>query len=217
MSEQKILDNPIAFDVFSPDRMYTYLKGFTSGANLENTHNALVFAKQAHAGQTRKTGQPYIIHPLTMACHATALGFRSDAVIAACLLHDVVEDCGVLPCDLPVDESIQNIVALLTHDKADSLDVYYSRILHNKIACLVKLFDRCDNVSTMSGVFTRSKLVSYIDETCRYAPELYRTAKDSWPELSDALFVLKYHITSVTNSLRAAVECYGSAEMEESV
>lgn len=215
MSEAKVLSNPVAFEVFSPDRMFTYLKGYVNGANLPNAQAALVFARRMHKDQTRKAGhRPYIIHPLTMACHAVALGLRqSDAVIAACLLHDVVEDCGVLPRDLPVDPDVQNIVALLTHDKADSLDVYYGRILHNKVACLVKLLDRCDNVSTMSGVFTEKKLLSYINETRRYAPELYRTVKENWPELSDAMFVLKYHITSVINSLDAAVQVYSKEEL----
>lgn len=213
MSEAKILDNPVAFEVFSPDRMFTYLKGYVNGASLPNAQAALVFARRMHKDQTRKAGQPYIVHPLTMACHAVALGLRqSDAVIAACLLHDVVEDCGVLPCDLPVDGYVKSVVALLTHDKADPLDVYYSRIMTDRTACLVKLLDRCDNVSTMSGVFTKSKLLSYIDETRRYAPALYRTAKEYWPELSDAMFVLKYHIASVVNSLDAAVQVYEKEE-----
>ena len=142
----------ISNETFSPDRMYTYLKGYTAGAGLANAEKALVFAKQHHAGQTRKNGSPYFIHPMTMACHAAALGIKDDAIIAACLLHDVVEDCGVLPCDLPVEPRVQNIVTLLSHVKTDPLELYYSRIISNKEACLVKLLDRCDNVSTMSGV-----------------------------------------------------------------
>lgn len=214
MSEAKVLDNPVAFEVFSPDRMFTYLKGYVNGAVLPNARAALQFARRMHENQTRKDGKPYIVHPLTMACHAVALGLRqSDAIIAACLLHDVVEDCGVLPRDLPVDNYVKNVVALLTHDKADPLDVYYGRIMTDKTACLVKLLDRCDNVSTMSGVFTEKKLLSYIDETRRYVPMLYRTTKENWPELSDAMFVLKYHIASVINSLDAAVRVYNKEEL----
>lgn len=54
--------------------------------------NALVFAANAHAQQTRKyTGEPYICHPICVAAILKGHGF-SDNVIAAALLHDVVED-----------------------------------------------------------------------------------------------------------------------------
>ena len=44
---------------------------------------------------------PYINHPFTMACHALAMGLEDDELIAALLLHDVVEDCGVSAEELP--------------------------------------------------------------------------------------------------------------------
>lgn len=56
---------------------------------------AVRFATRAHEGQTRKyTGEPYIIHPLMVALHV-ANYTHDDEVIAAAVLHDVVEDCGV--------------------------------------------------------------------------------------------------------------------------
>lgn len=59
------------------------------------TQRALIFATRAHSGQVRKyTGGPYIEHPIAVAAAVERAGLSPDAVAAA-LLHDVVEDCGV--------------------------------------------------------------------------------------------------------------------------
>lgn len=56
---------------------------------------ALRFATKAHEGQTRKyTGEPYINHPKQVMATLKKLG-KPNPVLAAALLHDVVEDCGV--------------------------------------------------------------------------------------------------------------------------
>ena len=52
---------------------------------------AFCFAKKAHAQQVRKTGEPYIVHPISVACLLTQLKIDVDSLIAA-LLHDVLED-----------------------------------------------------------------------------------------------------------------------------
>ena len=51
------------------DKMYTYLRGFLSGAGMNEALNALQYARKAHEGQMRRDGTPYIVHPLGMACN----------------------------------------------------------------------------------------------------------------------------------------------------
>lgn len=191
---------------FDADRMFTYLKGYFSALKWDDALNALTFAKRAHDGQFRKSGEPYLVHPLTITCHAMALGVKSETVAAAGLLHDVVEDCGVRVDQLPVkNPDIKDVVRRLTHVKSVPLDAYYAEIANSPEATLVKLFDRCDNVSTMAGVFRTEKTLDYIKETDDYVMPLHRKAKDYWPQYSDALFVLKYHIRSVDDGLRAVL------------
>ena len=58
--------------------------------------DAYHFADRSHEGQMRKSGEPYIAHPLEIALFLAELRL-DEQTIAASLLHDVVEDCGVFP------------------------------------------------------------------------------------------------------------------------
>ncbi len=197
---------PSKQDLFDSEKMYTYIKGYAMALSWNDTIAALAFARRVHQGQTRKNGQPYIVHPLTIACHAIALGIKDDTVIASALLHDTVEDCGVKVNYLPVSSKTQEAVRLLTHVKGEPLEPYYRAISENETASIVKLLDRCDNVSSMAGVFSVEKTKSYIDETRNYVLPLLRQTKDNWPIDGNALFTLKYHITSVINGIANTFE-----------
>ena len=181
------------------------------GLRWTNTIKALAYARAKHSGQSRKNGESYIIHPLTVASHALALGVRDDATIAACLLHDVMEDCGASPNDLPVDQQVKEIVVRLTYvpqmgqSKNVNLSHYYKNISENHTACQIKLLDRCNNVSTMAGVFSREKMMDYVKETKDYILPLLRETKENWPEDFALLYKLKYHIVSVVDAIEACM------------
>ena len=98
---------------FNEERMFTYVKGFAMGCKLPETLKALNYARKLHKGQYRKSGEPYIIHPLTMVCQAISLGIENDIILSAILLHDVVEDCNVSVNDLPCNEEVKKTVNLL--------------------------------------------------------------------------------------------------------
>ena len=198
--------------VFNHEKMFTYIRGFASGAKLENTEAALIFAREKHLGQKRKSGEPYITHPLTMACYAMSLGIRNDEVLSACLLHDVVEDCDVTLDLLPVSNNIKRSVYLLTFvkegDEKTAKSIYYTRILSDRTATIVKLIDRYHNVSTLGGVFTKEKIFEYIEETKEFVLPMLEQATLKYPNDSNLFFILKYNIVSMINSLEAAIDAY---------
>ena len=100
--------------VFHPEKMYTFLRGYATGARMYETLKALAFAREKHEGQMRKSGDPYISHPLTMACNAVGMGICDDVTVAAILLHDVCEDCDVGLAELPFSDEVRHVVELMT-------------------------------------------------------------------------------------------------------
>ena len=91
--------------IFNADKMYTYIRGFATALEMQQTLRALAFAREKHKGQIRKSGDPYIIHPLTMACNALSLGIKDDNVIATILpakISDIVSNSSVVVVDYAV-------------------------------------------------------------------------------------------------------------------
>ncbi|MBQ5756752.1 MAG: HD domain-containing protein, partial [Erysipelotrichaceae bacterium] len=169
---------------------------------MTDTLKAVDFAEKAHYGVPRKnTDIPYIYHPLNVACHALALGFHDDALVAACLLHDVVEDTEYTLDDLPVGEEAKDLVARMTKqkgspDKAKMLERYFAGLRENPKAALIKCLDRCNNLTTMSWGFSRSKICEYIEETERDILPLLDVLKKT-PEYNDAAWLLGYQMKSM--------------------
>lgn len=202
---------------FNTGKMFTFIKGFATAGGYSQTLQALIFARSKHAEQKRKSGEPYINHPYTMALHAISLGIATDNLLATILLHDVLEDCeGVRLSDLPVGPEVREAVSLLTfsvatHEtKEQALQRYYSAISHNKYASFTKIFDRCHNVSSMAGTFTAFKLDQYIAETDKFVIPLIDSAKEHWPDKTNFLFALQYQIIAVTDAIAETYVCYGS-------
>ena len=213
IEESKIVKHWDLHDaMFSVDKMLSKVSDYAREKNMKETQKAIRLMLKYHDGAFRKSNNnepvPYVIHPLTMACHAFALGIDSDDLIATVLLHDVVEDCGVTVSELDVNDEIKTAVKLLTHEKFDGESKeesnirYYEGIRTNKISMVVKLLDRCNNVSTMATGFKPNKMVKYIDETEEYILPLLESVKLEYDEYYDATFLLKYQILSVIETLK---------------
>lgn len=200
MSEKRIMRPTLEF---SAEKMHARIAGYAAALDWRDVLSALAFMTDAHKGQVRKDGQPYIVHPLTMACHAIALGVRKPSVIAALLLHDVCEDCGVAPGDLPVSDRTRQIITLLTRVGKQPLDEYYGPIGKDPDAALCKILDCCHNVSSMAWPFSLAKIREQIEEKERYIYPLFRIVKHAEPDYGNMLFSLKYQILAVDNSILA--------------
>lgn len=203
--------------IFNENNMYTKMKTIAQLENLPNTLSALNFMREMHKGQFRKgyrystTAVEYINHPLMMACHAHSMGVTDDSILAAILLHDVLEDTETTRDDLPVIDEVKALVELVTFrelpdmTKEESKKIYYKSIQNNIKACVVKVIDRCNNVSTMAGCFSKAKLVEYIEETEEYIMPLLNAIKNNSPEYSNVAFIVKYHIISLLESIKALI------------
>ena len=104
--------------------MRTYVKMTARSHELCETLVAVDYAVEAHKGQNRKRSSvPYIYHTLNLACHALAMNITDDEIIAGCLLHDVIEDCKVKVGELPVSNSIKELVRVLTRDNNEDFNI----------------------------------------------------------------------------------------------
>lgn len=189
--------------IYNWEHMKTYVKTTAKNYKLYNTFKAIDYAVAAHEGQKRKKSViPYIYHPLNLACHALSMGIIEDEIIAACMLHDVVEDCGRTLEDLPVNDETKELVRLLTCERTTeknrekTLTAYYSNIAKNPKASLIKCLDRCNNLTTMSWGLSREKIYRMITETEKYYPEILNVVKAA-PEYNSAAWLLKYQIESM--------------------
>lgn len=197
-------------ELFPLEELYRFIEEYAQEKGLVQTSAALPFMKKSHAGQVRKgpARVPYIYHPLSMARHSIAMGLTEDEVLAAILLHDVCEDCGVAPEELPVNKTVQEAVVYLSFQKPEGMTkaqakaVYFAAIEENKVASLVKLLDRCNNISAMAGGFTKERMVQYIEETESYLLPLCNRLKEQYEEYRNPLFILEYQIRSVMESLK---------------
>ncbi len=199
-----VFQDALSDRLFDENEMYTYIETFANVHEFRQTSKVLPYVRELHKGQVRKGKDrvPYVYHPLMVACHALALGLDDDDMISAALLHDVCEDCEVKAEELPVNEPTKRVVALLTKQKDVDVETYYQNISENAIATMVKLLDRCNNVSGMAAGFSKEKIIEYIKETEQVVYPLWERAKSAYPMYSNQLFLLKYHMSSVLEALK---------------
>ncbi len=157
-------------------------------------HKALSLAKEAHAHQTRKSGEPYIIHPILVAA-ITALVSNDEAMIIAGLLHDVVEDTDYVIEEIEemFGEDVAHMVEGLTKiedireeelipstsdKKLISSALTFRKMLISSIkdvrVLVVKLCDRLHNMITLDAL-PKEKQLRIAEETMVvYAPIAHR-------------------------------------------
>ncbi len=194
---------------FNPERMYTYVKTRAQAANLTQTLAALPLMRGKHQGQFRRgmvESIPYYVHPLTLACHALAMGIVDDDVLAAALLHDVIEDTPTRPEALPVSDRVREAVCLVSYNtyeggKDDIKPLYYQNIGNHPLAALIKCIDRCNNLSCMADGFDRPKMRTYVLETEKYVLPLLDVIRDV-PAYNNAAWLLQYQITTLLETFK---------------
>lgn len=158
----------------------------TKSEDIEFVTRAFEFAKEKHAGQFRKSGEPYLNHCIAVT-YILAYYQSAPATLAAGFLHDVMEDCGVTYEQLRqlFNDDVADIVCAVTKIKQlpDVSSEETSAATHRKLilamakdirAVIVKLCDRLHNMRTLQ--FLRpEKQQKIAQETLQvYAPLAHR-------------------------------------------
>ena len=125
--------------------------------NLNKLFEVYEFAKSAHESidQKRKTGEPYITHPIEVANLAFSYG-SDEQTIHACLLHDVVEDTPIKLEEITrrfgqeTSFLVDGVTKLETPEKTLEKIKEYSN--ENSRVILIKLLDRLHNTDNLNGL-----------------------------------------------------------------
>ena len=130
--------------------------------NAQKIRRAYFFAKTAHKGQKRQSGEDYIIHPLGVASILVDLGMDADTIIAA-LLHDVIEDTPITDSEI-AEEFGQEVLLLVQgvtklsklnfktkeEEQAENLRRMFLAMFNDIRVIIIKLADRLNNMRTLA-------------------------------------------------------------------
>ena len=204
-------------DAIAQHVIETMSKRVSSG-DVDRIRNAYALAREAHKDQRRKSGEPYIMHPVSVAAIvAEEMRLGANPVIAA-FLHDVVEDT-----EHTIDEieksfglDVRFLVSAVTKPEKETyvmtkqLDNFrqmLDTVEFDIRALLVKIADRLHNMRTLQSMETRKQVKIASETDLIYAPFANRLGlyniKVELENLS-----LKYRIPLVYNSLRDQMDYY---------
>jgi RelA/SpoT family (p)ppGpp synthetase len=195
------------------------LESYLSGEQIESIMHAYEFGAEAHKGQTRKTGEPYITHPVAVAQELADMRLDAQAIEAA-ILHDVVEDTPASISD--IEEQFGTDVALLVdgvskldqiefHSRAEAQAESFRKMMLAMIedirVILVKLADRLHNMQTLDAMPADKKARIARETLDIYAPIANRLGINRFKvELEDLgfryLYPFRYRV--LENALRRA-------------
>ena len=184
------------------------VRGYHPGADVGAIQKAYVFSAKVHKGQVRRSGEPYLSHPLAVA--ALLAEMHTDvASICAALLHDAVEDTNTTVEDVaallgPEVASLVDGVTKITQISATTKTAQQAENMRKMILAmandirvlLIKLGDRLHNMRTL-GYMPPAKQRSIAQETRDiYAPMAHRLGIRRWQaELEDwTLYFLEPNI-----------------------
>lgn len=201
LSEEGFFIAPDQRSIASIGSLSAKLEGYLSAKDIKKVRSAYRFADEAHLGQFRQSGEPYISHPIAVAEICAGWKLDVDSLMAA-LLHDTMEDSGIdkdqlrARFGLPVAELVDGLSKLdrmefqtRAHAQAESFRKMLLAMANDVRVMLIKLADRLHNMRTLTAV-TPQKACRIADETLEiYAPIANRLGLHSlYLELLDLSF-----------------------------
>jgi GTP pyrophosphokinase/guanosine-3',5'-bis(diphosphate) 3'-pyrophosphohydrolase len=174
---------------------------YLSKADLKQVREAYRFADEAHLGQYRASGEPYITHPVAVAGLCAQWRLDAQAIMAA-LMHDAMEDCGVTKPELierfgaPAAELVDGLTKLdrlrfntREESQAESFRKMLMAMSRDVRVILIKLADRLHNMRTMAAMAPASRQRIAAETLDIYAPIAHRLGLDrTYRELEELAF-----------------------------
>ena len=202
------IDSNIPISLTKYRKTLLFIRGFAKGKHMPNTLKALALAERLHEGQLRKSGDPFIIHPLRVTSYLISLKVNDDVTCAAALLHEVYKHCNLdregneLIDIYSLNPEVPKLIKLVSKPDNISYADYYEGIKSDYRALLIKLSNRA-NTCTRLSILNESERQEYIEENSNFIYPLCTYAKAYFPEFSDQIVNMKYHISSICRIVEA--------------
>ncbi|ADT85756.1 MULTISPECIES: bifunctional GTP diphosphokinase/guanosine-3',5'-bis pyrophosphate 3'-pyrophosphohydrolase [Vibrio] len=193
------------------DSLKDVAQEYLTEPQIEALRQSYVVARDAHEGQTRSSGEPYIIHPVAVARILAEMRLDLETLQAA-LLHDVIEDCDVTKEDLEAQfghavaelvDGVSKLDKLKFRDRKEAQAENFRKMVLAMVqdirVILIKLSDRTHNMRTL-GALRPDKKRRIARETLEiYAPLAHRLGihniKTELEELGfEALYPNRYRV-----------------------
>jgi len=165
---------------FDPvDQLYTQFAAtcqtYLPHAICQRIEHAYHFARDAHGDQTRKSGEPYITHPISVA-HYMAQMYVDESVLIGALLHDVAEDTHITLDDIEAQFGAQarHLVDGVTHlrnvSQLEDIAHLFLAMAGDVRVMLIKLYDRLHNMQTLGFMPTERRRRKALETLRVYIP-----------------------------------------------
>lgn len=210
---------PLNPGVVSVSALNNKLAEYLSPSELRQVHEAYRFADEKHLGQMRKSGEPYISHPIAVAEICADWKLDAQAIMAA-LLHDVMEDQDVPKNELlerfgaPVAALVDGLSKLDKLEFQSQIDVQAENFRKMLLAMardvrviLVKLADRLHNMRTLGVMIPEKKRRIALETMEVYVPIAHRLGLNTiYRELQDLSFAHMYpfRYKTISKAVKAA-------------
>ena len=185
LSPEKIPQHADDTDVLV-DKIIGMVKGYSPNANTDMIYVAYKLAKSAHSHQFRRSGAPYIEHPVQLAYIAAQLSLDATAISAA-LLHDVVEDTPYTYENIETifGKSVAELVDGVTklrkikyntreEQQVENLRKMFLAMAKDIRVVIIKLIDRLHNMRTLNFMPRAKQLLISKETLDVYAPLAHR-------------------------------------------
>lgn len=193
------------------DALHKELKTYLEASQVKKCHDAFLLAKKAHAGQMRRSGEPYITHPVAAALILARMRLDHQTIMAT-LLHDVVEDTVVNKEELirlfgekvtALVDGVTKLTKIKFESRAEAQAENFRKMVLAMVkdirVIIVKLADRYHNMHTLGILPSRKRRRIAIETLEIYAPIANRLGMHSiYAGLEDlgfkALYPMRYRI-----------------------
>lgn len=195
------------------------LKQYLKPNDIAQVWEGYRYAFKAHDGVVRKTGEPYIMHPVSVACILAELHMDMPTILAA-LLHDVVEDTPITASDIKdifgqqVAELVDGVTKLdkiefqsASVAQAENFRKMLLAMSQDVRVILVKLADRLHNMQTLEAMKPEKQRLIAKETLDIYAPIANRLGLNPiYQELEDLSFKYLYPMrySAISKAVKAA-------------